>query len=873
MDLEMTEVAFFNGTGNCCSDMGTLFKSELMSRCQLYLPPEAAYNCVAELGELGLAQFVDLNPDVSAFQRQFVGEVKRCEEMERTLRYVETEIVKEKVGIADESEASIPAPAPREMVELEASLTTMENNLREVNINYVALRKNHLELSELKNMLRKTEVFLSENQLNLQELDENTRLLDDASDREKDIEDQAYSSMKFNITGGVIDRARLLAFERMLWRVSKGNVFLKVAEIDEQMEDPGSGDVLNKAVFIIFFQGEALRSRVKKICEGFHASVYPCPDSGVERREMLCGVDTRLSDLSTVLTQTTEHRHRLLVAAAATLRSSYVKVRKMKAVYHVLNMFSQRDGGRVLIGEAWLPTADIPDIRAAVNTGAQTAGATIPPTIEKVHTTEQHPTFNRTNKYTGGFQSLVDAYGVNTYREVNPSVYTIATFPFLFAVMFGDAGHGAIMLTASLWMIIKEKSLESKRNISEIFNIFFGGRYIVFLMSIFSIYTGLIYNDIFSKSFNIFGSHWSSKQMSFVATNSTPLSLGMSYMLDPKDNNSYHSEPYPFGVDPVWQSATNKIGFLNTYKMKISLIFGVIHMTFGVMLSLWNKISKKLYHQIFLEFIPQIVFLLGIFGYLVTMIFIKWVMYGANKADPFSEHCAPNLLITFINMMLMKKADVDIKMDKCHTSLNYEIYMYPGQDELQKMLLLIGVLMVPIMLLGKPLFIMYRRRQARARYDSLRDELLEPQQEDGGPAEEDFGEIMINQGIHTIEYVLGSVSHTASYLRLWALSLAHAQLSEVLWSMVMRIALASFKGYAGAIALYLIFAFWCMLTISILCLMEGLSAFLHTLRLHWVEFQSKFYEGAGYLFMPFSFRESLKQAAEDDKEVLKTIAK
>ena len=52
--------------------------------------------------------------------------------------------------------------------------------------------------------------------------------------------------------------------------------------------------------------------------------------------------------------------------------------------------------------------------------------------------------------------------------------------------MFGDAGHGVIMLTAALWMILAEKSLEPKRNVSEIFNIFFGGRYIVFLMSIFS---------------------------------------------------------------------------------------------------------------------------------------------------------------------------------------------------------------------------------------------------------------------------------------------------------------------------------------------------------------------------------------------------
>ena len=49
----------------------------------------------------GLVQFIDLNPDVSNFQRQFVNEVKRCEELERKLRFVEREIIREKMTIPE----------------------------------------------------------------------------------------------------------------------------------------------------------------------------------------------------------------------------------------------------------------------------------------------------------------------------------------------------------------------------------------------------------------------------------------------------------------------------------------------------------------------------------------------------------------------------------------------------------------------------------------------------------------------------------------------------------------------------------------------------------------------------------------------------
>lgn len=69
-------------------------------------------------------------------------------------------------------------------------------------------------------------------------------------------------------------------------------------------------------------------------------------------------------------------------------------------------------------------------------------GSSIPSFLNVIHTDEDPPTFNRTNKFTRGFQQLIDAYGVSCYREANPALYTIITFPFLFAIMFGDAGHG-----------------------------------------------------------------------------------------------------------------------------------------------------------------------------------------------------------------------------------------------------------------------------------------------------------------------------------------------------------------------------------------------------------------------------------------------
>ncbi|XP_033703130.1 V-type proton ATPase 116 kDa subunit a 1 isoform X6 [Tursiops truncatus] len=796
--------------------MGELFRSEEMTLAQLFLQSEAAYCCVSELGELGKVQFRDLNPDVNVFQRKFVNEVRRCEEMDRKLRFVEKEIRKANIPIMDTGE-NPEVPFPRDMIDLEANFEKIENELKEINTNQEALKRNFLELTELKFILRKTQQFFDE----MADPD----LLEESSSLLEPSEMGRGTPLRLGFVAGVINRERIPTFERMLWRVCRGNVFLRQAEIENPLEDPVTGDYVHKSVFIIFFQGDQLKNRVKKICEGFRASIYPCPETPQERKEMASGVNTRIDDLQMVLNQTEDHRQRVLQAAAKNIRVWFIKVRKMKAIYHTLNLCNIDVTQKCLIAEVWCPVTDLDSIQFALRRGTEHSGSTVPSILNRMQTNQTPPTYNKTNKFTCGFQNIVDAYGIGTYREINPAPYTIITFPFLFAVMFGDFGHGILMTLFAVWMVLRESRILSQKNENEMFSTVFSGRYIILLMGVFSIYTGLIYNDCFSKSLNIFGSSWSVRPM-FTLYNWTEETVRGNPVL--QLNPAVHGVfggPYPFGIDPIWNIATNKLTFLNSFKMKMSVILGIIHMMFGVSLSLFNHTYFKKPLNIYFGFIPEIIFMTSLFGYLVILIFYKWTAYDAHTSEK-----APSLLIHFINMFLFSYGDSGNSM------------LYSGQKGIQCFLVVLALLCVPWMLLFKPLVLRHQYLRRKHLFD--------------------FGDTMVHQAIHTIEYCLGCISNTASYLRLWALSLAHAQLSEVLWTMVIHIGL-SVKSLAGSLALFFIFAAFATLTVAILLIMEGLSAFLHALRLHWVEFQNKFYSGTGFKFLPFSF-EHIREGKLDE---------
>ena len=371
----------------------------------------------------------------------------------------------------------------------------------------------------------------------------------------------------------------------------------------------------------------------------------------------------------------------------------------------------------------------------------------VPTIVNQIKTNKTPPTYNKKNKFTEAFQTIIDAYGTAKYTEVNPGLPTIVTFPFLFAVMFGDFGHGIIMALAASAMIYFEGPMQ-RTKLNELVSMAFYGRYIMLLMGVFSIYTGLIYNDCFSKALTLFPSAWQWPD-DFKEGDTVKATLKSSYR-------------YPFGLDYAWHGTENELIFSNSFKMKLSILMGWAHMTYSLCLSYINAKHFKSRVDIIGNFIPSMVFFQAIFGYLVFTILYKWCIdWNAIGESP------PGLLNMLIYMFLQPGT--------------VEEQLYKGQGTLQVMLLLIAVVCVPALLLTKPLWLRYEANKARklgyrgigetSRFSALDDNDDDAQAMNGGRDSEgsdneaaamitqdidqeheefEFGEVMIHQTIHTI---------------------------------------------------------------------------------------------------------------------------
>ncbi|MCO5586967.1 hypothetical protein L7F22_040912 [Adiantum nelumboides] len=802
-----------------------LFRSEEMNLAQLIIPVESVHHTMTYLGELGLFQFKDLNSDKSPFQRAYAKQVKRCGEMLRKVRFLKDQLAK--AGISGSTGTL--ASKEIDVDELEVKLTELEIELSNINSSSDILMRSYSELLEFQLVLQKAGMFFYSVQSNAhaqqRELEESSSFRVEESIEsplllEQEMLQEPSKQARLGFIAGLVAKSKASAFERILFRATRGNVLLKQAPVEEPVLDPATGDKMEKIVFLVFFSGERAKLKIMKICEAFGANKYPFPEDAGKQAQMLDEVSARLVELKATIDAGNRHRDNVLSSIASDIELWASMVKKEKAVNHTLNMLSVDVTRKCLVGEGWCPVSAEPQIEDALQRAAFDSNSPVVTIFQIIKTKELPPTYFKTNKFNGSFQEIVDAYGIAKYREANPAVFTIVTFPFLFAVMFGDWGHGICIFLAVMWLILKEKKYSSQK-LGDIMSMAFSGRYVILLMSIFSIYTGLIYNEFFSVPFPIFGS--SAYHCSDSAC-STAYSTGLV---------KTQSSPYVFGVDPVWHGSSTELTFLNSLKMKMSILIGVAQMNLGIILSFCNALYFKNDLNIWYQFIPQIIFLNALFGYLSILIIVKWCT-GATA----------DLYHVMIYMFLSPTADLD------------ENQLFPGQKYLQITLLLLALVAVPWMLFPKPLILRSRHikeSQGHA-YNMLRDSEhdivdLDHENDETDHEEFEFSEVFVHQMIHTIEFVLGAVSNTASYLRLWALSLAHSELSSVFYDKVLILA----WGYQNVILIIVGFIIFAIATIGVLLCMETLSAFLHALRLHWVEFQNKFYEGDGYKFSPYSF--------------------
>ena len=180
------------------------------------------------------------------------------------------------------------------------------------------------------------------------------------------------------------------------------------------------------------------------------------------------------------------------------------------------------------------------------------------------------PTSFPQNEFFRPFQEIVDTYGVPDYKEANPAVFAMVSFPFLFGVMFGDAAHGSMLLLFSItlcwWKIPGMAGLHPYR-------------YLLLLMGIFSTFCGFLYNDF---------------------TSLPVLSIDSCFYR----NYQKWDCTFPFGVDHRWYGTSNILTYFNSMKMKISVILGVSQMSLGIFMKALNALHFRRWYDLFYEFIP-----------------------------------------------------------------------------------------------------------------------------------------------------------------------------------------------------------------------------------------------------------------------------
>jgi V-type H+-transporting ATPase subunit a len=481
--------------------MGIL-RSEQMKHGTLVLPADRARHFIDLVGAKTRMQFEDMN--AKEMHRPYKKHIQRIDEMERILRFLfdelsrlpDTEVIKNNYQhFLDNCE--------------EYKLDEVEIVLKRMYQDFVQFKENNAKLAERLNATLE-ELYVAQTAIasivqvggprrqgsglgrnrDTFDTDVTQSLLAD----EEGAGSRSMSHNLFSNVAGVIAQHDQDRFARALFRATRGNTFTHFQQIPEAMKDTKTGQDVSKAVFVVYFQDlrmgssmSAMCEKVTKICSMFGVSTYEWPTNREAADETINNLNVLIKDQNRYLqaqeTYMLREAFSILEVARPGGNSIIEEWRlfciKEKSIYATLNCF---EGHMNLRANCWYPADQEDSIRATlIRQSSQQHGQSSAMLVSdrRGHHGKTPPTYIRKNEFMGCFQELVDTYGLPRYGEANPAIFTMVTFPFLFGVMYGDIGHGSMLLMAGIWAVWNADFLRYKAPT------LYTARYILLMMGFF----------------------------------------------------------------------------------------------------------------------------------------------------------------------------------------------------------------------------------------------------------------------------------------------------------------------------------------------------------------------------------------------------
>merc|ERR1719317_170103 len=530
-------------------------------------------------------------------------DIIRLQEIEKTVGEIEVLLQNEGIPMVDDEGVGIAEVTDYDL----KNIPRKNQNVETVES---AVFKDHRDLKEQVKILNALELKFQGNRNAVEVLGANAQFLesdinvtlnnggqvnDDGNYQAYDLEGADGSAVGLKYISGIVKLPQRHAFQRQVFLITRGNSYVLFRDIEGTEE---------AFTFMVLYLGDRFGSQLRRLCDFMGIQIYLTSEDVSEETldERVRTLENENERLKTVILQTRRSLTVKMRIVAHKLKLWKVALIQEKAIRVVLNKFKRRE--QALECQGWCPTQYIELVEEAMEVaisgkgGAQGIVNTVAPPKG-----ETPPTFFKVNKFTRAFQIIVDTYGVPRYREYNPTVPTIITLPFLFAMMFGDMFHGSCVFLTALYLVVNEKKYEGKK-LNELLVWLYGGRYMLLFMGFFSMYNGTIYNDCLSLSISVFGkSGWSQEESA---------------------KTGEFDGVYPFGVDPTWHGKTNQIEETNSIKMKMSVLFGVTQMSFGLFLCMLNHVEFEDWISLIFEWIPQVMFMVSFFVYMCWIIIYKW---------------------------------------------------------------------------------------------------------------------------------------------------------------------------------------------------------------------------------------------------------